>query len=100
MISFPDVDAATAVFTESTLALLRALNAHEPGSIRETARLVERDKKNVHDQLRKLAAYGVVEFVKEGNTKRPIVAYDRIVFDFAVSLTSSDEGSTDEPATV
>ena len=64
-ISFPDVDTAMAVFTDSTLALLRALNVHEPASIRETACLVERDKKNVHDQLRKLAAYGVVEFVEE-----------------------------------
>lgn len=97
-ISFPDVDAAAAVFTDSTLALLQALNVHEPASIRETARLVERDKKNVHDQLRKLAAYGVVEFVEEGNAKRPVVTYDKIVFDFAVSLLPSEEDSTDEPA--
>ena len=96
-IAFPDVDTATAVFTDSTLALLRALNVHEPASIREAARLVERDKKNVHDQLRKLAAYGVVEFVEEGNAKRPVVAYDEIVFDFAVSLDSSEGDSTDEP---
>lgn len=97
-ISFPDVDTATAVFTDSTLALLRALNIHEPASIREAARLVERDKKNVHDQLRKLAAYGVVEFVMEGNAKQPVVTYDEIVFDFAVSLDSSDGDSADEPA--
>lgn len=98
-VSFPDVDTATAVFTDSTLTLLRALNVHEPASIREAARLVDRDKKNVYDQLRKLAAYGVVEFVEEGNAKRPIVAYDEIVFDFAVSL-DSEEDRTDEPAAV
>jgi predicted transcriptional regulator len=98
-ISFPDVDAATAVFTDSTLALLQALNVHDPASIRETARLVNRDKKNVHDQLRKLAAYGVVEFVEEGTAKRPVVAYDEIVFDFVVSLEASEEDSTDEPVT-
>ena len=96
-ISFPDVDAATAVFTDSTLALLRTLNVHEPASIREAARLVDRDKKNVYDQLRKLAAYGVIEFVEEGNAKRPVVTYDEIVFDFAVSL-DSEEDRTDEPA--
>lgn len=50
-------------------------------------------------QLRKLPAYGVVEFVQGGNAKRPMVAYDTLVFDFAVSLTPSDEGSTEEPAT-
>jgi predicted transcriptional regulator len=97
-VSFPDVDTATAVFTDSTLALLRALNVHEPSSIREAARLVNRDKKNVYDQLRKLAAYGVVEFIEEGNAKRPVVTYDEVVFDFAVSL-DSEEGHTDEPAT-
>jgi predicted transcriptional regulator len=96
-LSFPDVDTATAVFTDSTLALLRALNVYEPASIREAARLVDRDKKNVYDQLRKLAAYGIVEFTEEGNAKRPIVAYDEIVFDFAVSL-ESEEDRTDEPA--
>ena len=96
-LSFPNVDTATAVFTDSTLALLRALNVHEPASIREAARLVARDKKNVHDQLRKLAAHGIVEFAEEGNAKRPIVAYDEIVFDFAVSL-DSEEDRTDEPA--
>jgi len=96
-LSFPDVDTATAVFTDSTLALLRALNVNEPASIREAARLVDRDKKNVYDQLRKLAAYGVVEFVEEGNAKRPVVAYDEIVFDFAVSLDSAED-RTDGPA--
>jgi predicted transcriptional regulator len=96
-VSFPDVDTATAVFTDSTLTLLRVLNVHEPASIREAARLVDRDKKNVYDQLRKLAAYGVVEFVEEGNAKRPVVAYNEIVFDFAVSL-DSEEDRADEPA--
>jgi predicted transcriptional regulator len=96
-LSFPNVDTATAVFTDSTLALMRALNVHEPASIREAARLVERDKKTVYDQLRRLAAYGIVEFVDEGNAKRPVVAYDEIVFDFAVSL-DSERDRTDEPA--
>jgi len=96
-LSFPNVDTATAVFTDSTLALMRALNVHEPASIREAARLVERDKKTVYDQLRRLAAYGIVEFVDEGNAKRPVVAYDEIVFDFAVSLDSEGD-RTDEPA--
>ena len=96
-VSFPDVDTATAVFTDSTLALLRAVNVHEPASIRKAARLVDRDKKTVYDQLRKLAAYGVVEFVEEGNAKRPIIAYDEIVFDFAISLDSGKD-HTDEPA--
>ncbi|WP_049996620.1 HVO_A0114 family putative DNA-binding protein [Halococcus sediminicola] len=97
-ISFPDVDTVTGVFTDSTLALLRALNMHKPASIREAARLVDRDKKNVYDQLRRLAAYGVVEFVEDGNAKRPVVPYDEIMFDFAVSLSSSDRESADDPA--
>jgi len=36
-------------------------------------------------------------FVEEGNAKRPVVAYDEIVFDFAVSL-DSERDRTDEPA--
>jgi predicted transcriptional regulator len=87
----------TAIFTDSTLALLRALNVHEPASMREAARLVDRDKKNVYDRLRKLAVHGIVEFAEEGNAKRPVVAYNGIVFDFVVSL-DFEEDLTDETA--
>lgn len=47
-------------FTEQTLGLLRVITDAEPESIRETARLVERDVKNVHEELARLETMGVI----------------------------------------
>ncbi|WP_455549916.1 HVO_A0114 family putative DNA-binding protein [Haloarcula japonica] len=41
--------------------------------MRETARLVERDYKEVHRNLKELEAIGVIEFATDGNSKRPIL---------------------------
>lgn len=92
---FPDTTTAFSVFNDSTFELLQAIRAEKPASISAAARLVERDKSNVHAQLRRMAAYGVVEFIENGAAKRPIVKYDRITFDVSVSLIgrSEDEAS-------
>lgn len=90
-IVFPDTTTAFSVFNDSTFGLLQAIRAEEPASISAAARLVERDKSNVHAQLRRMAAYGVVEFVESGTAKRPIVKYDRITFDVSVPLVGDTE---------
>ena len=50
-----------------------------PASIRETARLAERGVKNVHKELTRLEAMGVVRFADEGRSKRPVFPYDELV---------------------
>ena len=67
------------VFNERTYELLRVIREHEPASIRETARLVERDVKNVHEELSTLEALGVIRFDEEGQAKRPVFPYDDLV---------------------
>lgn len=66
-----------------------------PESIRETARLVERDVGQVHRNLEGLDELGVIDIETDGQTKRPTVWYDSIgvdlpLFDF--------ENSTGTPA--
>jgi predicted transcriptional regulator len=78
------------VFKERTYKLLRVIRENEPRSIRETARLVDRDVKNVHEELSTLEALGVIRFDEEGQAKRPVFPYD----DLVISPFGEDENDT------
>lgn len=87
LIRFADEQQLGEVFNERTYRLLRVIREAEPDSIRETARLVERDVKNVHEELSTLEALGVIRFVVEGQAKRPVFPYD----DLVISPFGADE---------
>lgn len=78
-ITFPDETLLAETFNEQTYTLLNAILDEEPSSIRETARLVGRDKKNVHEELTTLEALGVIRFEQDGQSKRPRFPYDDLV---------------------
>ena len=69
---------ASLVCRPTTIELLRAIAHEEPSSIRETARLVNRDVRQVHDNLWTLGGEGLVEFERDGRARRPVVDYDEI----------------------
>lgn len=77
-LSFETTDQLAQVFTPRAIDLLQAIAQEEPASIREAGRVVDRDIKQVSENLERLEAYGVVEFVAEGRAKRPVVPYDEI----------------------
>ena len=77
-LSFETTDQLAQVFTPRAIDLLQAIAQEDPASIREAARLVDRDIKQVSENLDRLEEYGVVEFVEEGRAKRPVVPYDEI----------------------
>jgi len=89
-ITFANEQQLGEVFNERTYKLLRVIREHEPRSIRETARLVERDVKNVHEELTTLEALGVIRFDEEGQAKRPVFPYD----DLVISPFGADENDT------
>lgn len=78
-IRFATESQLTDVFNERTYTLLRVIRDEKPKSIRETARLVSRDKKNVHAELTTLEALGVIRFEADGRAKRPVFPYDELV---------------------
>jgi predicted transcriptional regulator len=88
-LSFETTDQLAQVFTPRAIDLLQAIAQDEPASIREAARLVDRDIKQVSENLDRLEAYGVVEFVDDGRAKRPVVPYDEI--DIQLPLRESVE---------
>jgi predicted transcriptional regulator len=78
-VTFQNESQLTEVFNERTYTLLRVIEDEAPESIRETARLVGRDKKNVHEELTTLEALGVVRFDENGRAKRPVFPYDDLI---------------------
>ncbi len=67
------------ILSPERLKLLKTIRKHSPGSIKELARLVGRDAKNVHRDLTLLKAAGLIELRKKGKEVRPVVDYDEIV---------------------
>jgi predicted transcriptional regulator len=80
-LSFPSVEALFREFTPKKVELLGALVEHHPESITRAAAVVDRDVKNVHQNLVEFAELGVVEFVEDGRAKRPVARYDGLRID-------------------
>jgi predicted transcriptional regulator len=78
-VRFPNESRLTEVFNERTYTLIRVIRDETPESIRETARFVGRDVKNVHEELTTLEALGVIRFEEAGRAKRPVFPYDELV---------------------
>ncbi|WP_336343845.1 bacterio-opsin activator domain-containing protein [Halalkalicoccus ordinarius] len=78
LLAFSDVESLTRTLTHKRLELLDAVRRERPESIAEAARVVDRDVKNVHTELRQFEELNVVSFVDEGRAKRPVVRFDEI----------------------
>ena len=94
VLSFTDHDHLLRTLTLRTLDLLTAIRREQPSSINETARVVDRDVKNVHGELATLEALGVIHFEQDGQAKRPVVWLDEL--DIRLSMDESEGGA--EPA--
>lgn len=93
VVTFPDETSLAETFNERTYTLLRVIRDEEPESIRETARTVGRDVKNVHEELTRLEALGVVRFEEVGQAKRPVFPYDDLLVR-PFSRASNDTAAT------
>jgi predicted transcriptional regulator len=91
MLSIEDLETFGRVFRSTNLELLEAIVAHEPESIRELARLVDRNPPEVLDNVNELADYGLLELEENGSAKRPVVWYDEIDADLPRTPPSGRE---------
>jgi len=73
------------IFRPTNLELLEAIAEHQPDSIRELARIVDRHPPDVLDNVTELADYGLIEFEEHGRSKRPVIWYDEIDADIPLS---------------
>ena len=83
-IYFQNLKEMRKVLTEKRLELLKAVKDKKPASVYELARIVNRDIKNVLQDLSYLQELGLVEIVKTKDKKIPHVEYDKIVLEVAI----------------
>ncbi|MGH7813994.1 MAG: hypothetical protein ACREQI_08335 [Candidatus Binataceae bacterium] len=79
-VGFTSLEAARNFLTRERLALLRAIKTSRPRSIYELAGIVDRDLKNVQEDVRILERHGLVKIAKRPRGKR-IVKAPRVPFD-------------------
>ena len=79
-LQFGSYDDLVDSLTPLRLELVRAIVEHEPESMREAARLVDRDISDVHADLKHLEVLGILslEGGGPGGAMRPVVPFDRI----------------------
>lgn len=92
-LSFASYDELMGTFTPSVLELVKAIRREQPASINEAARVVNRDVKNVHEELARLAQVGVVYFEEEGRRKRPVVWFDELLIDLPFPTDDVDRAA-------
>ena len=89
-LSFSSYDELMATLTPRVLDLIEAIRHEEPASINETARVVDRDVKNVHEELSQLAQLGIIFFEEDGQRKRPVVWFDQLVISLPFEPEAGD----------
>jgi predicted transcriptional regulator len=84
---FVSVEAMRRMLTPSRLTLLHLIRTRHPRSIAALAKLIRRDFKNVHADLKLLADIGLVHLESGAHMRNSItstVPYERIQFEIAV----------------
>jgi predicted transcriptional regulator len=89
-LSFTSYDDLMGTLTPRVLDLIEAIRREGPSSINDTARVVDRDVKNVHEELSRLAQLGIIFFEEDGQSKRPVVWFDELVINFPFGPESGD----------
>jgi len=74
------------VLDDRNLELIRTVAREDVESIRDLARRLDRDVRQVHDAVTGLETLGLIELEKEGRKKRPTVWYDSITVDIPVAV--------------
>ena len=89
-LSFTSYDDLMETLTPRVLDLIETIRREEPASINETARVVDRDVKNVHEELSRLAQLGIIFFEEDGQRKRPVVWFDELVINLPFDPETGD----------
>ncbi len=93
-LSFTSYDDLMDTLTPRVLDLIEAIRKEEPSSINETARVVGRDVKNVHEELSQLAQLGIIFFEEDGQSKRPVVWFDELVINLPFDPQTDESAAT------
>jgi len=68
--------------TQKRIEILKTIAMTHPSSIRALSRILERNVKNVFEDLLLLERNNFISFEEEGKSKKPVIIVKRIVFHF------------------
>src|ERR1035437_1225205 len=87
-VGFTSIEAARNFLTRERLSLMRTIRTRHPGSLYELAKMVNRDFKNVQEDIGILERHGLVRIAKEPRGKRrvkvPHVLFEEIALRIAI----------------
>lgn len=92
-LSIDSLSTLARLFRETNLELLESVAEHEPESMREAARIVDRGISEVKTNLDELESYGLIRYEPNGRAKRPVVWYDEIDIDAKIPFHRDDSDS-------
>ena len=84
-IFFVNAESLSKIITSARLAILAALVKQKPKSIYELAKMIGRDFKNVHTDVKILADLGLIDLKPSGNRSalKPVALFSGLEFDLA-----------------
>lgn len=85
VVNFQDASQLQRVLTPRRLELVKRLMDEPAESIRDLADRLDRDVRQVHDDLQLLHEYRIVHFREHGNAKAPFVPYERVTIEVELS---------------
>jgi len=93
-LQFGSYDDLVDSLTPLRLELIQAIAEHAPDSMREAARLVDRDVSDVHSDLKHLETLGILELEEggPGGAIQPVVPFDRIEMHIDYPLLNNLDG--------
>lgn len=96
VVNFQDASRLQRILTPRRLELVRSLLDAPAESMRDLADRLNRDVRQVHDDLQILSEYRIVHFHEEGGAKKPHVPYETVKIE--VELSKSIGDASDSPA--
>jgi len=84
---FESIDAMRTVLTDKRLNLLKAIKDYKPESIYELAKILDRDLKNVNEDVKLLSELGLVKLKKTKTGRKrtiPAVDYTKIILEIGL----------------
>jgi predicted transcriptional regulator len=90
VVNFQDASRLQRILTPRRLELVRSLMDAPAESMRDLADRLDRDVRQVHDDLQILSEYRIVHFREEGGAKKPFVPYATVKIEVELSKSFGD----------
>lgn len=86
VISFSNFKIYKKMLTEKRLELLRTIKSKKPETIKQLSIIINRDFKNVYDDVKMIETIGLLKLKKTNLGLMPVVLYDEIDIDIKIPL--------------